>query len=417
MKLRGLARSLIFVRTEHPVPALRRGDAMLVGTGTRVVPTVYDSMRAQRRRRLLIMGLCIGLPTLLACLYYGLFASYRFVSTSQLVLSEQRSSFGGLSGGGEGKSLLAMVGISGGGGDTNESAIVTEYLQSVEAMEALDREIGLRRIWSAGSIDFLSRLPSDASQEDFHLYFTNHVMVMSDPMRPVIELRTEAFAPAEAQLIAKSLVRLAQEKLNSAFLRMREDALDFARSEVTVAEKRLARVNEDLRTFRNVHREIDPTAGAQAVGSVAGALFAQLASAEADLRTTQSYARNNSAPIKALQARIAALKEQIAADRGLLAGDASKKPYANLLADYENLLIQQKYAQDSYTAAMAFLEKSRTDLMRQQSYLIDFLSPTLPDQATEPKGMRNVLLVFLASLLIWLTGSLLISALREHAAR
>src|ERR1044071_3210970 len=124
MKLRGLARSLIFVRTEHPVPALRRGEAMLVGTGTRVVPTVYDSLRSQRRRRLLIMGLCIGLPTLLACLYYGLIVSNRFVSTSQLIISQQSSSIGGLSGAKEGKSLLAMVGISGGGGDTNEAAII-----------------------------------------------------------------------------------------------------------------------------------------------------------------------------------------------------------------------------------------------------------------------------------------------------
>jgi capsular polysaccharide transport system permease protein len=423
MKLRRLARALIFVDTDHQVPAARRDDRMLVGTGTRLVPTIYEDLRRQRHRRRLAMVLWIALPTLMASLYFGLIASDRYVSDTQMVLSQQSGESApdlASLGGANGKSaILSLIGMSGGDSEqTNESAIVTNYLQSIEAMEALDRAIGLRKMWSAPSIDYLSRLAPDASDEEFHRYYEKHVTVIADPLDPVIEVKVEAFRPEDAQLIGKTLVRLAQDKLNSTYLGIREDALRFARSEVANAEARLAGINEKLRKFRNAHADIDPTSSAQAVGSVAGGLFGQLAGAEADLRTTLSYARPNNPQVMALKARIAALKEQIAADRGLLAGDAASpgsKPYADLLAAYEDLLLDQKFGQASYTSAMAFLSSSRASLVQQHTYLIDFLAPTLPQDALEPRRARDVVMAFSASVLLCLVASLVSSALREHA--
>ena len=419
MKLKALARALIFVGTDHQVPAARPADAMLVGTGTRLVPTVYEEMRTGRRRRLLAMALSIAVPTFIATLYYGLIASERYVSDTQMVLSQQASAPGALAGAAGKSPVMALVGMAGGdSSQTNENAIVTNYLQSTQAMDALDQAIGLRHMWSASPIDFFSRLSSGASQEEFTKYYKKHVTVVADPLDPVIEVKAEAFRPADAQLIAKTLVNLAQKKLNAAFVGMREDALQFARSEVTGAEQRLATVNNKLREFRNTHSEIDPAASAVGVGTVTTALFAQLASTEAQMRTTLSYAREDSPAVNTLKARIEALKKQIAANRGLLAGDKrDSKPYADLLASYESLMLDQKFAQQSYTSAMGFLTSSRAALAHQHAYLVDFLAPTLPEEATEPRGVRNVLMVFFASVLLWLTGSLVASALREHARR
>ncbi len=415
MKLKSLARALIFVGTDHQVPAARPNEAMLVGTGTRLVPTVYEDLRLRRRQRLLAMTLGIGLPTLVAGLYYGLIASDRYVSDTQMVLSDQGAGPGAMAGGKS--SLLSMIGVAAGGDQSNENAIVVNYLTSTQAMEAADKAIGLRQMWSASSIDYFSRLSPNASQEDFLKYYKQHVILVSDPTEPVIEVQVAAFHPQEAQLIAKTLVTLAQQKLNTAFIGMREDALAFARSEVTRAEQQLAGINDKLRNFRNTHTEIDPKAGAQGVGTVTMGLFAQLSSTEAELRTTLSYAREDSPVIKKLRSRIDALKKQIAQNRGLLAGDHKEQPYADLLANYEGMMLDQKFAQEAYTSAMAFLASSRASLAHQHAYLIDFLTPTLPEEAVEPRGTRNVLVVFFASALLWLTGSLVVSALREHARR
>jgi capsular polysaccharide transport system permease protein len=431
MKLKGFARSLIFVRTNHPVPAARPAKGTIVGTGTRVLPTLYDGLRARRRRRRAAMVLCVGLPTLLAVLYYGLIASNRFVSDAWMVLSDQPGSSGGgsVSGlsaaGGGGSSILSMVGLGGSSGSSssNEQGIVTNYLGSMEAMEALDKKIGLRKMWSAGSIDLLSRLSKNASKEDFYKYYGHHVTVISDPTDPVIQIEVDAFTAADAHLIAKTLVQLSQDKLNDAFLQMREDALTFARSEVKHAQQDLTQVNDKLRSFRNEHGEIDPTATAAAVGTVAGGLYQQLADTEANLRATLSYAREDSAIVKTLQSRVVALKKQIVASRNLLASSAGNKtagaladkPYAELLAAYQDLLLDQTFAQDAYTSAMAFLNTSRAALQHQHSYLIDFLAPTRAQDATLPHSTRNVVLVLIAGFIVWLTGSLILAALREHS--
>jgi capsular polysaccharide transport system permease protein len=425
MRLRSLTRALIFVRGDNPVPAPRRADTLIVGTGTRLVPTVYDSMRRRRRRRLATMALCVGLPTVLAGLYYGFIASDRYVSETQMILSEDSAS-GGVGGGlpslGKGasssssSSLLSLVGISAGGDDTNtDQEMVANYLQSTEAMLAADRAIGLRKMWSAGSVDFLSRLSPDASTERFQRYYLHHVSVSSDPLDPVVDVQVQAFSPADAQLIAKTLVRLGQEKLNAAYRQMRDDSLNFARSEVTRSEQRLTAVNDKIRDFRNLHGDIDPSATAGVVGTVAGTTFGELSAAKAQLETSLSYARSDSPMVKSLQAYIAALEKQMQSDRGLLAGSQAKKNYAFLLGQYEDLMLDQQFAEAIYTSALSLLNSARAATIHQHTYLIDFIKPSLPDESIEPQATRNLIVVFLASFLAYLIGSLVASSLREHA--
>jgi capsular polysaccharide transport system permease protein len=414
--LKSLARARIFVSSGNSVPAAKPNSAALVGTGTRIVPTVYEKLRDQRRRRRTAMILWMAVPTSIAALYYGLIASDRYVSGMQAVLGNQsESGLGALGGGAGGKpSVLSMLGI-GNTDQTSAHAIAANYLESAEAMNAADKAIGLKTMWSAGSIDFLSRLPKDASQETFLKYFQRHVTVIADPAEPVIEVQVAAFSPHDAQLIGKTLMELAQEKLETAHARMREDSLRFAEQEVWKGEERLAKANAELKVFRDTHTDLDPAASAKGVGAVAMGLFAQLESAEARLRALRDVARDDSPPVKSLKSQIEALKSQIAVDRELMASKSGDKSFSSVMSAYEDFMLKQKFAQEAYAAALANLTMKRADLEHRHTYLLDFLSASLPEEATEPHAARNVALVFLASVLTWLTGSLLVAALREHA--
>ena len=419
--LKTLARTRIFVGSS--VPAAKSEATTLVGTGTRVIPTVYEKIRVERRRRRIAMILWTTIPTAIAAIYYGLIASDRYVSDMQAVLSNQNesslSALGGGAGGagaggaGGGKALMTMLGI-GNSDQTSEHAIVASYLESAEAMNAVDKAIGLKTMWSAGSIDFLSRLHRNASQEEFQKYFKNHVTVIADPLEPVIEVQVAAFNPQDAQLIGKTLMELSQEKLETTYAKMREDSLRFAEVEVRKAEERLAKANAELKVFRDSHTELDPSASAKGVGSIAMGLFAQLESAETELRALRSYQREDAPGVRNLKTRIEALKSQIGADRELMAGTAGT-PYSSVMSAYEDLMLKQKFGQETYALALANLTSKRADLEHQHAYLLDFLSASLPETAIEPHGMRNVALVFIGTILTWLTGSLLFSALREHA--
>lgn len=423
MKLRSLTRPRIFVRGDNPVPAPRRADTLIVGTGRRLVPTLHDSRRTRRRRRLAALVSVVVLPTLLAGLYFGFIASDRYVSETQMIVSSDPATGGGggfsldkSGSGGSASSLLSLVGISPGGDATStDQEMVASYLQSPEAMLAADHAIGLRKMWSRPGIDFFSRLSPDASAERFLRYYQKRVTITEDPLDPVLDIKVQAFSAADAQLIARTLVGLGQNKINDAYQQMRQDLLNFARSEVTSSEQRLVAVDDKIRDFRDAHGDIDPTATATAVGSVAGATFGQLSSAKAELQTALSYARPDSPLVKGLQAWVDALEKQMGADRGLLAGKESNKNYARLLGEYEDLLLDQKFAQTIYTSALAFLNSARSATMHQQTYLIDFVKPNMPEDSTEPKSALDVTLVLIATFLTFLIGSLVVAALREHA--
>ena len=421
MKLRGLGRPRILVRGDNPTPAPRHADALIVGTITRPVPTLYDDRRARQRRRFAALALCVGLPTLVAGLYYAFIASDRYVSETQMILNSDSGSGGSLpalgkaaSSGSSASSLLSLVDNSGGGDANADQEMVQNYLQSNEAMLAADHAIGLRKMWNAGSIDLFSRLPVNASVERFQRYYQHHVAVTSDQSDPVLKVQVQAFSPADAQLIAQTLVRLGQQKLNDAYRQMREDSLNFARSEVARAEQRLAAVDNKIRDFRNAHGDIDPPATAGAVGTVAGTTFGQLSSARAQLQAALSYARPDTPVVQGLQSWIAALEKQMRSDRGLLAGAEGNKNYASLLGQYENLLLEQQLSQAIYTSALSLLNSARAATLRQHTYLVDFIKPTTPQEATEPRAVRNVLLVLAAASLAYLVGSLVVAALRDH---
>jgi capsular polysaccharide transport system permease protein len=409
LNLASLAQALTKVGSGNRPQARSSGDAVTVGPGTPLIPTIYDRLNRRRVRRRILAALFVVLPTFVATVYFGLIASDRYVSETSLVVSSGAGNTPSVT------SLLSLVGMGQGGDDNQQRAMLYEYLLSTEAMNQLDRKIGLRAMWSRSEIDPFSRLRSDASQEEFNNYYRSHVHVVADPTQPVIAVNVQAFRPEEATLVARTLLQLGEETVNKAFDQSRADSLNFARDEVAGAEGRVAAIDEKLTDFRREHSELDPAAAATTVGTVAGTLFGQLSSAEAELHATRSYLSEDATQVKLLRTRIEALKNQIAADRGLLVGGKDTTTYVDLLAKYQNLLMEQKFAETAYTAALAFLATTRADAVRQHSYVIDFVPPSLPQEATEPHRVRDIVLVFFVSLLVYVIGTLVVSALREHA--
>jgi capsular polysaccharide transport system permease protein len=53
--------------------------------------------------------------------------------------------------------------------------------------------------------------------------------------------------------------------------------------------------------------------------------------------------------------------------------------------------------------------------MKQQLYLERVAQPNKPDEALEPKRLRNVLATLMLSLVIWGIVSLMLTAVKEHA--
>ena len=66
------------------------------------------------------------------------------------------------------------------------------------------------------------------------------------------------------------------------------------------------------------------------------------------------------------------------------------------------------------SSAMSTLEQARNEAQRKQLYLERIVQPNLPDQAMEPRRLRNILAVFLIGLITWGVSAMLVAGIREH---
>ena len=376
-------------------PGLAAGDTLLPGRGRNRWWAIV--------RPFLIM---VGLPTLVAGMYFGLVASDVYVSETRYAIrtGEQAPATG----------LLAnMLGPAATTRAGDDASIVRDYILARDMLDELDQRLDLRSHYTADTVDTVSRLVPNATEEEFLEYYRDMVEVELETGTDITVLRVRAFDPETARKIANEIIHLSERLVNQMSERITADTLRFARHELSQAESLIRGANEAITRFRNESRSIDPGEETAAVLSIVTALEGQLAGAKAELLETESIMHSDSVQVKTLRNRVAALTQQVESERARLASEGGSD-LTRLIDGYAPLLLEQELAQHRYSSALASLEVARADAQRKQRYLIPFVRPALPDEAIEPERAMNTLIVFFAASLIYGIGALILASIYDH---
>lgn len=351
----------------------------------------------------------VVIPTTLSIVYYGFWASDRYVSHSLMTVRSSESQIATAFGG-----LLGSLGANPGAID---GFVVQEYIQSREIVSKLQDELDLISIFSVPEADVWSRISKDASMDDLYDYYLNRIDVYFDSTANVVHFEMQAYLPDDARRIAQSVVRLSDEMVNRISQESRLDAVKFARDEVEIAENRLRDNRMTLYRFREQHGELDPVRSAEAIGGIVASLEVELSRYKTELASLRSYMREDSAQIAGVKARIAAIEQQMRAERRRLTSsdDSPETTYSDLLAEYERLLIEEEFARSAYTSAVTALEVARADANRKQAYLVAFVEPSLPADPSKPDRLLIIVSFLLGGLLAYGLLMLIGAAIREHA--
>ena len=353
--------------------------------------------------------LAVGLPTLLAAVYYGFIASPIYVSQSSFVIKSPGQK------GAPTLSLANLVqtgGLSAGQEQTKE---ILQYIRSRDALRDLQRQTDVRGKFANRGADFLSRFPSplrDASFENFYRYYGSMVGASLDADSGLAQLQVQAFTPEDAYQINSKLLDLSEGLVNKLNERAEGRAITEAERRVVQAEGRVRSARVALSAYRNQQELLDPKTQAAGVLDISNKLIAEQAASQAQLDLMQRVAPRNPS-IPALRSRIAAIGREIAAQNGRAVGTPTG--IASKLGAYEKLSVEQEFATQMLTAANASLEQARTEAQKQQFYLERVVEPNEPDQATLPHALKRVLTVFGASLCLYFIGWMLIVGILEHA--
>ncbi|MTI16711.1 lipopolysaccharide biosynthesis protein [Rhodobacteraceae bacterium RKSG542] len=383
-------------------------------------------LRPQQKRRravALSFALAVLLPALLGTLYFAFIASDRYsASVGFAVRGVEAGAVGG-------DFLGALTGVASSGSTTTDSYILMDYLRSREVVERLSKDMGLREHYSDANVDFLYRLDPAIPIEGFVGYWDWMINTSFDSTSSIITVEVEAFSADEAFNLASLVLNYSEGLVNTLSENVRRDAVRFAEEEVSRAELRLRMIRGRMREFRENKSALDPTKNAEVQIELVAQLERQLIDTRSRLATLVGTIDESSPTLRQLRKQEAALLEQITLKQAEIAGpsghsqagtsgdsngDRLNTSLSSMLASYEELLIEQEFAQQAYTAAMAGLERSRAEADRQQRYLAVFQAPSKPETAIYPRRTTNSLLLFGVLLALWSLGLLLTYSIRDH---
>ena len=351
--------------------------------------------------------LCVvALPSLLAAIYFGLFASDIYISESRFVVRSPTR---------QANSALGVILNAGGfSGSSEEANAVLEYVRSPGALTETNRDGYISRTFSASTISWFDRFGTmirGNSREHLYDFYLGKVEIQTDSALQVTRLTVRAFSPREAHEINNRLLRLSEALVNRLSARAREDAIATASEEVAQSAARAKEAAVALARYRGKEGILDPEKEAEVRLQMAARLQDELIATRTQLQQLETFTPAAS-QVRFLRTRIRSLEREIAQQTQKIAGGTPS--LSSAVVKFQELQLNNDVAQKQLAAALGALEEARSESRRQRAYVERISEPSLPDYPREPRRIRGFFASLVLSLLVWGVLSMLIAGIREH---
>ena len=352
----------------------------------------------------------VAMPLALAALYYAVFAANRYVSETIVTVRQANQQSNALPG-----AAMLLAGIN--PPSREDTLYLRQYIHSLDLLKRLDERLGIRAHFEGGTWDPFYRLHAWFPQEWFLWYWRNRVEVLLDDMSGLLTVRVEGFEPEFAQKLNAAILEESERFVNAFSHRIAREQMQFAETELERASERLQQAKRKLLAFQTSNRLLDPTAQAQASGSLTAELQATLARQEAELRNALTYLNENSYQVRALRSQIEAVRAQLEAERARATSARRGKEDRRLnalSAEFQGLQLQVGFAQDAYKLALGAVENARIEATRKLKSLVVIEPPSRPEMALYPRRIYNLITLLVVCALLYGIVRLVVATIRDH---
>ena len=357
------------------------------------------------------------IPAAFCSMYYIMIASPQYQVETQFAVR------------GSSQSSVATMGLGsllgGTTTQTGDSYIVTSYVESLQLIRDVQQELGidLREFYTRDHIDWLYRIDPDMPLEKFTEYWRDMTEVSFNATTGNTTLYVYAFSAEDSKAIADAVLKVSERLVNQLSEENRQQVMQVASKQVDRAEERLRKVQAETRKLRELEKTTDPQALVQIQTQLTGNLEGQLSGLKTRLSALLKSVSSDAPQAKALKKQIDALEAQITEQKSQLGnvsngGDLSDEQKANLaevLNKFEELAIEQGFATQAYTTALAAFETAIVEAQRQERYFATFVSPTRPEIALYPMRYLDSFIAFLVLLAGWMATQFIYRSFRDHA--
>ena len=306
------------------------------------------------------------------------------------------------------------------GSSSSDTDILFAYLSSQELVSRVDSDVDLRSVWARISVedDPLFAFDPIGTIEDLKAHWERKISIVYDSGTGLIDLEVLAFDPQDSLRVAQAILNECTEMINSLSRIAQEDSIRFTREELANAVERLKTARRALTHFRNRTQIVDPSIDTQNQMGLLVTLQQQLAEALIDYDLLQDTTRESDPRIAQAKRRIDVIEARISSERGNLGlGEEgeSGEAFANLVGEYEGLIVDREFAETAYTASLAAHDSALAEVRKQSRYLAAHVKPTLAERAEFPKREKILMLIALFCFFSWAILCLVYYSLRDRS--
>ncbi|ACL57034.1 capsule polysaccharide transporter [Methylobacterium nodulans] len=341
--------------------------------------------RALRRRDFITPILFVALvvlPCLIGLAVFGFYLSDRYVTEVNFAI---RPAFGATEathnkdGGGAAGNLNQMI--------AQDTHLASEYITSRQMVEAIERQLPLREMFSRDSIDWFSRFDPDRSIEKLVRYWRSRVAVKVEGTSGIISVTVNAFDPHDSVAISKAILTESERRMNELTAKARQDALAESDHALQRAEGRLTELQIVEWGLRNRAGVLDAQKTNEANVKMIAQVREQRINLAVKLALLQRDLKDNARSIQDLKAQIAQLDATIAGleSEATTQDPSQHKVLADALTRFEQLNVDRKNAQTFYGLVIAARERARMIADRQIEFFTVVVEPSLPQSPQLPR--------------------------------
>lgn len=351
------------------------------------------------------------LPSLISAIYYFLIASGQYISETRMVVrtigiseqfdtSEKR----------DGRSII--------GGDslTQDSYIVANYLKSPQIVRRLDAEIGLRSYFSKDATDALSRLRSDASFEDLHEYWVEHVDTYVDGPSGIIIFTVRAFSPEDSVAITTAALTASDEMIDKISEKAKKDLVTRGERDVVASLEEYRKALDDLRDYQNKTGILDPTSSAKMASAIIAKLTEEKLGLTVNLKSLEAAKAGDTARGRQLRRSIQALDDQIQLRQNSLAGqnNTNETQLSSRLTEFSRLETRRIVTQALYEATVRNLDTAKSAALKRTTFMAVFSNSHAPEKSEYPDRFSEWIILTAGLFTLWVTATLIWMSIEDH---
>ena len=230
-----------------------------------------------------LMVWLVGVPMILALVYYSLLALDRYVSTAQVAVRQV--------GNNETPQMPGLAVMLSGLNPTSreETLYLREFLTSQDMLNVLQQKLDWSTHYAGRWQDPFYWLSNNAQREDLLEYYRRIVSAHFDEQTGLLSVSVQAFDPRFAEEVLKIMLGESERFVNELSHRMAREQMAFAQSELAKARTVYEDRREDMLKFQSTNNLLDAEATAKARAEIIAELEANLTKERTTLKGLSWY--------------------------------------------------------------------------------------------------------------------------------